>query len=319
MAPILAGPIPSVDSTSGLVQPNPTDKDWEAPRAAFMKRLFTLHEDRGSPIRRVPVIGHKEMDVYALFYYVEMNGGFQQVVKNKRFKRIGRQLKLPSTVTNAGYILKGKYEQLVLPFVQVLRAQFFPSAYTTSRTSVTGPAPTDPKAKRRVSDPQTGSDKEAEAERHVVCQSCGQLLPCSRYHSHLGECCPTLYGLLYPDGSGTGAAPSVKPAPAQELTRYTYPNQLQHLSLSHMPRGVTKQAVQGIFAVFPHLQSLVMGPCSTLCQSMCCDGQLCQVYNVPPTLQKLVLKGVPRCMDALSVVSLWPTVADIQLHYEDEG
>eukprot|EP00767_Chilomastix_cuspidata_P002363 gnl/Chilomastix_cuspidata/2490.p1 GENE.gnl/Chilomastix_cuspidata/2490~~gnl/Chilomastix_cuspidata/2490.p1 ORF type:complete len:874 (+),score=346.97 gnl/Chilomastix_cuspidata/2490:198-2624(+) len=74
------------------------------------------------------MIGHRELEVFDLFIFVEQRKGFKNVIQSKLFKEIGAQLKLPPTVTNAGYILRTKYEQLIFPFDTVLRAEFYPDS-----------------------------------------------------------------------------------------------------------------------------------------------------------------------------------------------
>lgn len=94
----------------------------------FFVRLSQLHKQKGPSIRRFPVIGHKELDMYQLFLAVEARGGLNEVVKNKKFKEIALELDLPRTVTNAGYVLRTKYESLIQPFENILRDEFYPNS-----------------------------------------------------------------------------------------------------------------------------------------------------------------------------------------------
>eukprot|EP00768_Dysnectes_brevis_P001040 gnl/Dysnectes_brevis/1248_a1394_2249.p1 GENE.gnl/Dysnectes_brevis/1248_a1394_2249~~gnl/Dysnectes_brevis/1248_a1394_2249.p1 ORF type:complete len:444 (+),score=102.71 gnl/Dysnectes_brevis/1248_a1394_2249:200-1531(+) len=100
--------------------------------ARFVERLKQLHSTRGTPIRRLPIIGHKELDLYKLFVLVEEKGGFQEVRDKKLFKAIGDHLSLPQTVTNAGYVLRTKYENLLLPFDNALRHEFLDKPFNGS-------------------------------------------------------------------------------------------------------------------------------------------------------------------------------------------
>ena len=94
-------------------------------RNLFMQTLLKMHEERGSPLKRLPIIGHKELDIFKLFLLVELKGGFRFVISNKLFKAIGVALEFPTSVTNSGYILRNKYEQILLPFEDQLREIFF--------------------------------------------------------------------------------------------------------------------------------------------------------------------------------------------------
>lgn len=60
--------------------------------------------------------------------YVEDYGGFRVVANDKLFRQIGALLELPRTVTNSGYVLRGKYEQLLKPFEETLRREFYPDS-----------------------------------------------------------------------------------------------------------------------------------------------------------------------------------------------
>ncbi|GIQ86725.1 hypothetical protein KIPB_008629, partial [Kipferlia bialata] len=100
-----------------------TDAKTESDR--FLKRLFSLHAHRGSPLKKVPVVGHRDLELYRLFMIVEGRGGFRNVQEKKMFREIGKELQLPETVTNVGYLLRSKYEQILLPFTSELRDEFY--------------------------------------------------------------------------------------------------------------------------------------------------------------------------------------------------
>ncbi|KAG9395834.1 ARID/BRIGHT DNA binding domain [Carpediemonas membranifera] len=91
----------------------------------FLAFLRELHKaNKGTGLKRMPVVGHRELDLYQLFTLVEHYGGLDHVVKNKLFKEIAKQLGLPPSVTNAGFVLRNKYEKLILPYEKVLAQRY---------------------------------------------------------------------------------------------------------------------------------------------------------------------------------------------------
>ncbi len=75
-------------------------------------------------IDRWPRVGHKELDLRGLFVAVHSRGGYDNVVKQKLWKDVKEELSLPDSVTNAGFVLKGKYleyfkekEDKLIPFL----------------------------------------------------------------------------------------------------------------------------------------------------------------------------------------------------------
>ncbi|GIQ85293.1 hypothetical protein KIPB_006934, partial [Kipferlia bialata] len=155
----------------------------------FVARLRMLHEARGFPLKKVPVVGHKELDLYNLFMSVQRKGGIRSVQDRKLFREIGKELNLPASVTNMGYQLRSKYEQILLPFLNELTAEFckdstalppdstpalmrvvVPSAHTTTPAVPSSAEPlwtdtTDRQAPKTSYKPRETPQKERERER----------------------------------------------------------------------------------------------------------------------------------------------------------
>lgn len=87
----------------------------------FYWRLNELQQQRSKQVRRVPVVGHRPLDLYALFRAVQNRGGSKAI---QHWKDIGRELNLAASVTNAGFTLRTKFESYLAPFEDILMDEF---------------------------------------------------------------------------------------------------------------------------------------------------------------------------------------------------
>ncbi|CAL5983358.1 ARID1_AT-rich interaction domain protein [Hexamita inflata] len=87
----------------------------------FMQRISELGRSMNRDMRRIPRVGRKDLDLYKLYELVQTRGGYTNITQ---WKDLADELDLPQSVTNAGYILRTKYESFILPFEKQLLQQF---------------------------------------------------------------------------------------------------------------------------------------------------------------------------------------------------
>ncbi|GKT25784.1 hypothetical protein ADUPG1_013144, partial [Aduncisulcus paluster] len=106
----------------------PLELRTDEKRQAFEAILIrSLNRDR-KPLKLFPIIGKKPLDTYELFLQMECRGGYQKVMQDKLFKEVGQALDLSPSVTNAGWRLKVKFEQLIQPYIEILRKNIWPDS-----------------------------------------------------------------------------------------------------------------------------------------------------------------------------------------------
>eukprot|EP00703_Trepomonas_sp_PC1_P003253 JAP93353.1 ARID1 AT-rich interaction domain protein [Trepomonas sp. PC1] len=87
----------------------------------FQQRVSELTRSMNREVRKLPRVGRRELDLYKLYEAVQKRGGYASVTQ---WKDLALELDLPSSVTNAGYTLRTKYESFIMPFEQVLLKEF---------------------------------------------------------------------------------------------------------------------------------------------------------------------------------------------------
>ncbi len=99
----------------------PIDPIDEGPveRQEFFRRLLSFHENRGTPIQKMPILGKREVDLFELFERVQQRGGIREVVLNRKWPEIVKLMPLPKTCTNAGFSLKLLYQRYLLDYERV--------------------------------------------------------------------------------------------------------------------------------------------------------------------------------------------------------
>ncbi|KAF7701853.1 AT-rich interactive domain-containing protein 2 isoform X1 [Silurus meridionalis] len=76
---------------------------------AFLDELRQFHQSRGSPFRKLPVVGGKELDLSALYARVVSLGGFAKVSDRNQWSDLGEEFSLPRSCSNAAFVLKQFY------------------------------------------------------------------------------------------------------------------------------------------------------------------------------------------------------------------
>ncbi|XP_074481455.1 AT-rich interactive domain-containing protein 2 isoform X2 [Sebastes fasciatus] len=76
---------------------------------AFLDELRQFHQSRGSPFRKIPIVGGKELDLNALYIRVVALGGFAKVSDKNQWIDLGEEFHLPRSCSNAAFALKQYY------------------------------------------------------------------------------------------------------------------------------------------------------------------------------------------------------------------
>jgi len=87
--------------------------------AAFSERLYAFMSARGTPIGKIPVFDHKELDLYKLYKGVVSRGGLETVIENKLWRAITTDLDFDPDRTDAGFRLRLHYLRLLYAFERV--------------------------------------------------------------------------------------------------------------------------------------------------------------------------------------------------------
>jgi len=87
--------------------------------ANFSQRLYTFMAARGTPIGKIPVFDHRELDLYKLYKGVVSRGGLETVIENKLWRAITTDLDFDPDRTDAGYRLRLHYLRLLYAFERV--------------------------------------------------------------------------------------------------------------------------------------------------------------------------------------------------------
>lgn len=94
-------------------QPPP---ELPADKAQFMESLEDFMAERGTPMTKVPTLGHKELDLFILYCEVVKRGGVEAVIAAKLWRSVADTLDLPSTCTDSGFRLRRHYLNYLFPY-----------------------------------------------------------------------------------------------------------------------------------------------------------------------------------------------------------
>lgn len=91
---------------------NSTGKNVPEPRRkglAFLDELRQFHQSRGSPFKKIPVVGGKELELSALYVRVVALGGFAKVSDRNQWSELSEEFNFPRSCSNAAFVLKQYY------------------------------------------------------------------------------------------------------------------------------------------------------------------------------------------------------------------
>lgn len=84
----------------------------------FMSTLEKLHATMGTKFM-IPILGGKDLDLHRLFVEVTSRGGIQKIISERRWKDVTAVFSFPSTATNASFVLRKYYFQLLNHYEQI--------------------------------------------------------------------------------------------------------------------------------------------------------------------------------------------------------
>ncbi|MED6241869.1 AT-rich interactive domain-containing protein 2 [Ataeniobius toweri] len=76
---------------------------------AFLDELRQFHQSRGSPFKKIPIVGGKELDLNALYIRVVSLGGFAKVSDKNQWAELGEEFNFPRSCSNAAFALRQYY------------------------------------------------------------------------------------------------------------------------------------------------------------------------------------------------------------------
>ncbi|CAG6018832.1 unnamed protein product [Menidia menidia] len=76
---------------------------------AFLDELRQFHQSRGSPFKKIPIVGGKELDLNALYVRVVSLGGFAKVSDKNQWSELAEDFNFPRNCSNAAFALKQYY------------------------------------------------------------------------------------------------------------------------------------------------------------------------------------------------------------------
>ncbi|KAF3704919.1 AT-rich interactive domain-containing protein 2 [Channa argus] len=76
---------------------------------AFLDELRQFHQSRGSPFKKIPIVGGKELDLNALYIRVVSLGGFAKVSDKNQWIELAEEFNFPRGCSNAAFALKQYY------------------------------------------------------------------------------------------------------------------------------------------------------------------------------------------------------------------
>lgn len=111
----------------------------------FILCLEKLHTLMGTKFM-IPVIGGRELDLHRLFVEVTSRGGFEKIIKDRKWKEVTLVFNFPSTATNASFVLRKYYTSLLYHYEQIYYFKARDWTNTTSdvlqsQSSIPAPAP----------------------------------------------------------------------------------------------------------------------------------------------------------------------------------
>lgn len=89
--------------------------EHDVDHARFMMSLREYLDGLGMPLRKVPVLAGREIDLYQLYQAVDALGGYHAVTQDKRWAEVGQALKVKEA-SHSAYALRQNYLKLLLQY-----------------------------------------------------------------------------------------------------------------------------------------------------------------------------------------------------------
>lgn len=82
----------------------------------FIEKLYSFMSSRGTPIVRVPIFDHRDLNLYRLYKEVTSRGGVETVIMNKMWRSVTNELSVDPDRTDAGFRLRTHYLKYLYPY-----------------------------------------------------------------------------------------------------------------------------------------------------------------------------------------------------------
>eukprot|EP00794_Sanderia_malayensis_P009977 gene9977-11000_t len=147
--------------------------DEDPERKEFLDDYFDFMRKRDSTVTRIPTMAKQPLDLFKLYRTVVSLGGLTEVVRNRHWSKVTRELNLPSSITSAAFTLRTQYLRFLYAYECFQKGieeqpwklddcddmsngsfratQASPSSFVENRTC---PQPRDMRNEQRLSPPQ---------------------------------------------------------------------------------------------------------------------------------------------------------------------
>ena len=86
-------------------------------RMRFMKQLTEFSDASGKPLKKIPDVSGRALDLHLLYMLVDKRGGFERVGSERKWSEVAEHMNMHHTTTgHLAQALKKHYQQLLLPF-----------------------------------------------------------------------------------------------------------------------------------------------------------------------------------------------------------
>ncbi|XP_065060403.1 uncharacterized protein LOC135687695 isoform X2 [Rhopilema esculentum] len=83
--------------------------DDDPARKEFLDDYFDFMRKRDATVTRIPTMAKQPLDLYKLYKTVVSLGGLTEVVRNRHWSKVTRELNLPASITSAAFTLRTQY------------------------------------------------------------------------------------------------------------------------------------------------------------------------------------------------------------------
>ncbi|XP_019853176.1 PREDICTED: AT-rich interactive domain-containing protein 2-like [Amphimedon queenslandica] len=95
---------------------NNKDEIYIKRRDEFHVKLFKFHKDNNNSVKRVPLLGGRELDLYHLYLKVKSLGGSKRITQDRLWGDVARSFNLPASVTSASYACRQNFIKYLEPY-----------------------------------------------------------------------------------------------------------------------------------------------------------------------------------------------------------
>ena len=98
--------------------------DEKTKKALFLRKLEEFRSWRGEPGIILPILSGKFLNISKLFKQVYIRGGYEAVMREKKWTKIAEELDVPTSNTSRGHMVKKHYETFLVDYEPVFCEEF---------------------------------------------------------------------------------------------------------------------------------------------------------------------------------------------------